>query len=214
MQKVRRVLSSQGGNKAGEGTWGEWGRKKKKGPRDFPDGPWLRLCVSTVVGLIPDEGSLMLHSKATEKEGPRMQPCVTWWNCGGLGSKELHWQFRRSLYLYREVTKEGKSQPWRQPGGRQGCQGEQVLAQTRWWWWGKGGELLRVCLGYIIDRHGGRLDVGKEEEAEIKDDSVVAQGLERWMCCWQWRGGSGRSSCTRRGPQKFWLCCVRGAYEK
>lgn len=113
VQKVRRVLSSQGGNKAGEGTWGEWGRKKKKGPRDFPDGPWLRLCVSTVVGLIPDEGSLMLHSKATEKEGPRMQPCVTWWNCGGLGSKELHWQFRRSLYLYREVTTEGKSQPWR-----------------------------------------------------------------------------------------------------
>lgn len=36
-----------------------------------------------------------------------------------------------------------------------------------------------MCLGYRIDGHGGRLDVGKEEEAEIKDDSVVAQGLER-----------------------------------
>lgn len=39
--------------------------------------------------------------------------------------------------------------------------------------------MLRVCLEYRIDRHDGRLDVGKEEEAEIKDDSVVAQGLER-----------------------------------
>ena len=38
--------------------------------------------------------------------------------------------------------------------------------------------MLRVCLEYRIHRHDGRLDVGKEEE-EIKDDSVVAQGLER-----------------------------------
>lgn len=36
-----------------------------------------------------------------------------------------------------------------------------------------------MCLGYRIDRRGGRLDVREEEEAEIKDDSVVAQGLER-----------------------------------
>ena len=135
-----------------------------------------------------------------KKKGPGCSLVQPPWNRGGLVSKELHWQFR-SLYLYRELTKEGKSKPWRQPGGRQGCQGEQVLAQTRWWWWGKRGELIRVCLGYRTDRHGGRLAVGEEEEAEIKDDSVVAQGPERWMCCWQWQGGSGGSSCARRNPE-------------
>lgn len=48
VQKVKRVLSSQGGNKAGRGPGGSEG-EKKRGPRDFLDGPWLRLCVSTVV---------------------------------------------------------------------------------------------------------------------------------------------------------------------
>lgn len=37
---------------------------------------------------------------------------------------------------------------------------------------------------------GGRLDVGKEEEAEIKqDDSVVAQGLEEMNVLLTGRGG-------------------------
>lgn len=45
VQKVRKCFVVKGGNKAGEGTWGSEG-ERKKGPRDFLDGPWLRLCVS------------------------------------------------------------------------------------------------------------------------------------------------------------------------
>ena len=75
--KCKRLEGHQVGRqerKPVRGPRGSEGERKRRAHGTFLPVQWLRLCSSTIVGLIPDEGSLMLHSKATKKEGPRMQP--------------------------------------------------------------------------------------------------------------------------------------------
>lgn len=50
-----------------------------------------------------------------------------------------------------------------------------------------------MCVGYRVDRHGGRLDVREEEEAEIKDDSVVCSGTREMNVLLTVTGWVGRT---------------------